>query len=129
MAQKATELGASVLWPVMTRHTMVDRVNTTRLAANAIEAAEQSDRLTVPAIREPVTLDRLPAPWPDDRPLILCDETGAGGTVPGIAAALMAAGQPVTDCAGLVIGPEGGFAQDELDRPRNRPFVTARGLG
>src|SRR3546814_20419756 len=101
MAQKATELGASVLWPVMTRHTMVDRVNTTRLAANAIEAAEQSDRLTVPAIREPVTLDRLLAQWPDDRQLILCDEPGAGGTVPGIAAALMAAGQPVRDRAGF----------------------------
>src|SRR3546814_98023 len=87
MAQKATELGASVRWPVLTRHTMVDRVNTPRLAATAIEAAEQSDRLTIPAIREPVPLDRLLAQWPDDRPLILCDETGAGGTEIGIAAA------------------------------------------
>src|SRR3546814_9138488 len=82
---------------------MVDRVNTTRLAANAIEAAEQSDRLTVPAIREPVTLDRLLAQWPHDRPLILCDPTGAGGRVPGIAAALMAAGQPVRARPGFVI--------------------------
>ena len=73
VAQKATELGASVLWPVMTRHTMVDRVNTDRLTANAIEAAEQSDRLTVPEIREPTTLDKLIAQWPDDRAMILCD--------------------------------------------------------
>src|SRR3546814_14900237 len=92
----------------------VKQENTPRVAAKAIEAAGQSDRLTVRAIREPGTLDRLLAQWPDDRPLILCDETGAGGTVPGIAAALMAAGQPVRDRAGFVIGPEGGFAQEEL---------------
>lgn len=128
-AQKATELGVSVLWPVMTRRTMVDRVNTDRLAANAVEAAEQSDRLTVPEVRDPVTLERLIAEWPDDRPLILCDETGAGGGVPGIAEALLAAGPALRRRAGFVIGPEGGFAQEELDRLRKLPFVTAVGLG
>ena len=51
LAQKATELGVAVLWPVMTRRTIVDRVNLDRLAANAIEAAEQSDRLTIPEVR------------------------------------------------------------------------------
>lgn len=128
-AQKATELGASVLWPVMTRRTMVDRVNTDRLAANAVEAAEQSDRLTVPEVRAPVTLDRMIAEWPQDRALMLCDETGAAGTVPGIASALMAAGPDVRKRVGFVIGPEGGFAQEELDRLRKLPFVTAVGLG
>lgn len=129
VAQKATELGAAVLWPVMTRRTMVDRVNVDRLAANAVEAAEQSDRLTVPEVREPVTLDRLVAEWPEDRTLILCDETGADGKVPGIAAALLAAGPAVRGRVGFVIGPEGGFAQEELDRLRKLPFVTAVGLG
>ena len=76
----------------MTRRTMVDRVNTERLLANAVEAAEQSDRLTVPTVREPATLDRMIADWPPDRPLILCDESGAGQ---GIAAALAAAGPAV----------------------------------
>jgi len=129
VAQKATELGASVLWPVMTRHTMVERVNTDRLAANAVEAAEQSDRLTIPEVRAPATLDRLIAEWPEDRMLILCDETGAGGNVPGIAEALIAAGPAARERAGFVIGPEGGFAQEELDRLRKLPFVTAVGLG
>ncbi len=125
-AQKATELGASLLWPVMTRRTMVDRVNTERLLANAVEAAEQSDRLTVPAVREPVSLERMIADWPADRPLILCDESGAGQ---GIAAALVAAGPAIRERAGFVIGPEGGFADEELDRLRKLPFVTAVGLG
>ncbi|MEQ8394402.1 16S rRNA (uracil(1498)-N(3))-methyltransferase [Thalassobaculum sp.] len=125
-AQKATELGASLLWPVMTRHTMVDRVNTDRLTANAIEAAEQSDRLTVPTVREPTTLDKLIAEWPEDRALLLCDESGTGH---GIAEVLAAAGPAVRRRAGFVIGPEGGFAQEELDRLRKLPFVTAVGLG
>lgn len=134
-AQKATELGVSLLWPVMTRRTMVDRVNTDRLAANAVEAAEQSDRLTVPEVREPTTLDRMIAEWPTDRPLILCDETGADtdrvgdGGVAGIAQALESAGTAVRERAGFVIGPEGGFAEEELDRLRSLPFVTAVGLG
>lgn len=128
-AQKATELGVSLLWPVLTRRTMVDRVNTGRLAANAVEAAEQSGRLTVPEVREPVTLDRLVAGWPADRALILCDESGADGSVPGIAEALTAAGPTVRERAGFVTGPEGGFAQEELDRLRSLPFVTAVGLG
>lgn len=134
-AQKATELGASLLWPVMTRHTMVDRVNTERLCANAVEAAEQSDRLTVPEVREPVKLDALVDAWPADRALILADETGG----PPIADALTRfRGMPdaqkqntqnQNSRAGFLIGPEGGFAEAELDRLRNLPFVTRVSLG
>lgn len=124
-AQKASELGVSLLWPIMTRHTMVERVNTDRLTANAIEAAEQSDRLTVPAVRAPVKLNAMIDAWPDDRPLILCDETGG---MP-IAAALSGLAAQDTRRAGLVIGPEGGFAQEELDRLRKLPFVTRVSLG
>ena len=113
----------------MTRRTMVDRVNTDRLAANAVEAAEQSERLTVPEVREPTTLDRMIEQWPSDRPMLLCDETGAAGGVPGIAEALAAAGPAMRQRAGFVIGPEGGFAEEELDRLRSLPFVTAVGLG
>ncbi|WP_345740965.1 16S rRNA (uracil(1498)-N(3))-methyltransferase [Thalassobaculum salexigens] len=124
-AQKATELGASVLWPVMTRHTMVDRVNTERLRANAVEAAEQSDRLTVPDVREPAKLEALIEAWPADRALILADETGG----PPIAEALsMHRERPMTR-AGFLIGPEGGFAEPELDRLRKLPFVTRVSLG
>jgi 16S rRNA (uracil1498-N3)-methyltransferase len=76
VVQKATELGVSVLQPVITRRTVVSRVNVERMRANAIEAAEQSDRLDVPEVSEPVSLDRLLATWPADRRIMFCDEAG-----------------------------------------------------
>src|SRR5258708_20624537 len=76
VAEKATELGASVLQPILTRHTAVERVKVDRLRANAIEAAEQTERLSVPEVREPVDLARLIAAWPAGRRLLLCHETG-----------------------------------------------------
>lgn len=125
VAQKATELGASLLWPVMTRHTMVDRVNTERLRANAVEAAEQSDRLTVPDVRDPARLEALIEAWPEDRALILADETGG----PPIADVLALHRARAITSAGFLIGPEGGFAEPELDRLRKLPFVTSVSLG
>src|SRR3982074_1009517 len=83
IAEKATELGAAVLQPVLTQHTNVERVNVERLRANAIEAAEQTERLTVPEVRAPVDLARLLADWPAERRLLMSDETGGG---PGAAA-------------------------------------------
>ena len=76
IAQKATELGASMLWPVFTEHTAVGRINLERLRSNAIEAAEQSDRLTVPEIGEPTEFEDLLQKWPEERFLFCCDETG-----------------------------------------------------
>jgi 16S rRNA (uracil1498-N3)-methyltransferase len=128
LAEKATEIGASLLWPVFTRRTQAERVNLDRLRANATEAAEQSERLSVPELRAPVKLADVLAAWPADRRLLFCDETGGG---PPIAAALQTQG---TGSQGLgkwavLIGPEGGFARDELDALRKLPFVTAAGLG
>jgi 16S rRNA (uracil1498-N3)-methyltransferase len=85
VVQKATELGVSALVPVFTRRTIVTRVNSERMTANAIEAAEQSDRLTVPQIREPVSLEKLLASWPRERRIVFCDE---GGDAKPIAEAL-----------------------------------------
>lgn len=123
VAEKATELGASVLWPVFTRYTSMDRVNVERLRANAIEAAEQCWRLTVPEVREPVRFEEMLEQWPTERRLICCDETGAGA--------------PIVDAvkdlprgpAGLLIGPEGGLAKEELDRLDKTPNVCRVGLG
>jgi 16S rRNA (uracil1498-N3)-methyltransferase len=123
LVEKATEIGTSALLPVVTRHTMVERVNLERLAAHAIESAEQSERLSVPVIHAPQRLDALLAAWPHGRRLLFCDETHAS---PPIAAAL-AAEQP--GAWAVLIGPEGGFAERELDALRNLPFVCPVGLG
>lgn len=124
LAAKATELGVARLLPVTTARTNTDRVNTRRLRAIAIEAAEQSERLTVPAIDEPVRLPALLDAWPADRRLLIGDETGGGHPVVE-AAGMLAPGAP---CA-VMTGPEGGFAPDELDRIRELPFVVPVGLG
>jgi 16S rRNA (uracil1498-N3)-methyltransferase len=123
LAQKATELGVSVLQPVTTQRTIVTRVNTGRMRANAIEAAEQSDRLTVPEIREPMPLVMLLANWPADRHILFCDEAGEA---PPIAEAL--AGSASSELA-VLTGPEGGFDPEEREQIRSRDFVTPLSLG
>jgi 16S rRNA (uracil1498-N3)-methyltransferase len=123
LVEKATELGASALLPVYTERTMVERVNLDRLKANAREAAEQTERLSLPEIRAPQALRALIAAWPAGRSLLLCDESG---TAPPILEAL-ARRKPGPWA--VMIGPEGGFTDMELDLLRNLPFVCAVGLG
>lgn len=124
LAEKATELGASRLWPVYTRRTVAERVNLDRLRATAIEAAEQSERLTLPEVREPAKLFEALQGWPAERRLVLCDESGAAKP---ITEALT--GAKPGDPYAMLIGPEGGFAADELDALRKLPFVIPVGLG
>lgn len=125
IAEKATELGASRLVPIFTANTAAGRVNTARLRAIAIEAAEQSRRLTVPEIVEPVALDALLADWPAGRRLIALDEAGGGAPI----AEALAETPSGTTCDAILIGPEGGFRQSELDALRNLDFVTPVTLG
>lgn len=123
VAEKSSELGASRLWPVMTKHTDVSRVNVERLAANAMEAAEQSERLCIPEVREPVDLPKLLAEWPADRPLIVCAEIGDAKPIAEVIAPLPKG--PVA----ILIGPEGGFARSELDLILAQPFAHPARLG
>ena len=123
LVEKATELGVSALYPVMTRYTMVERVNLARLTANAIEAAEQSERLSVPQIHGVQPLDRLIAAWDASRQIMLCDETR---TAPPVAEALKVAHSGPW---AVLVGPEGGFAETELDALRKLPFVCPVSLG
>ncbi len=132
LVQKATELGVSALWPVLTRHTQITRVNAERLEANAIDAAQQSERLSVPEVFAACGLDEVIARWPGDRRLLLCDESAAA---PPIATALAREAARVASSGArhepwaVLIGPEGGFSRSELDGLRKLPFVTAVGLG
>jgi 16S rRNA (uracil1498-N3)-methyltransferase len=123
LAQKATELGARKLQPVFTRRTIVTRINQERLKANAVEAAEQSARLTVPEIGEAVVLEKLLNAWPGERRIFFCDE---GGDAKPLAQAAREAGEG--PCA-ILTGPEGGFDAEERENLRRRPFVTPVTLG
>ncbi len=124
IAEKATELGVTRLWPVITERTNVERVKTERLKANVIEAAEQCRRLTVPDVREPEKLADVLADWNPGRRLIVLDETGDGDPLAEI---LKRERKPEGDA--LLIGPEGGFSRSELDAMGNLPFVTTASLG
>jgi len=123
LVEKATELGVSAIWPVYTARTVVERLNLDRLRAHAREAAEQTERLHLPEIHPAEDLAKLLARWAPDRPLLVCDESGAA---PPIAAAL---GARAPGPWAVLVGPEGGFTDMELDGLRNLPFVCAVGLG
>jgi 16S rRNA (uracil1498-N3)-methyltransferase len=124
LVEKASELGAAALLPVWTARTQPERLNRDRLHAIAVAAAEQSERLSVPEIRSPGRLGVLLAAWPADRRLILCDESGAGIPIAEALAAL-----PPGVPTALLVGPEGGFADTELDALGKLPIVTRVGLG
>src|SRR5258706_4113937 len=117
LAQKATELCAKLLQPVITNRTVARRVNLERMRANAIEAAEQSGRLSVPEIREPVALDALLCNWPIGRRLVFCDE---GGDATPIAKALDSVGEQTQ--WGVLTGPEGAFDRQEPPAIRECAF-------
>jgi 16S rRNA (uracil1498-N3)-methyltransferase len=123
LVQKAAELGVSVLQPVFTRRTIVGRINEERMAANAVEAAEQSGRLTVPEVRSGISFDKLLASWPQDRRLLFCDEGGDAKSM--TQAARESRGGP----SAILTGPEGGFDPQERAALRALPFVVPVTLG
>jgi 16S rRNA (uracil1498-N3)-methyltransferase len=108
VVQKATELGVTELQPVLTARTQASQVNLARLRAIAIEASEQSERLGVPVLQPPRRLDALLAAWPASDTLAVSDELAA---------------------TALLVGPEGGFAPEELDVLGRHAFVVPANLG
>ncbi len=123
MVQKATEMGVARLQPVLTRHTVAERVNGDRMRANVIEAAEQCGILRVPEVAPPERLERVLASWNAERRLIFCDE-GASIADP-IAALREIRPGPLA----VLIGPEGGFAPEERDALIALPFVVRIAMG
>ncbi len=126
VVQKAVEMGAGIIQPVLTKFTQVSRLKHEKLVANAIEAAEQCEVLSVPTVAAEITLDRLIDSWTADqgqRKLILADENAASASPIETLTALR--GQPV----GVLIGPEGGFSDDERTRLRAQDFVIPISLG
>ena len=109
MVQKAVEMGTSALQPVLTRHTQVSRVNVERMRANVIEAAEQCGILSLAAVAEPVALERYLEKRATSRLLVFCDEAAEiGNPIEALRQGLTA-----NDGIDILIGPEGGFAEEE----------------
>jgi len=109
IVEKATEMGAAHILPVMTEFTNSERIRRDRLQAHAIEAAEQCGGTFVPEVAEMVKLDKLLANWPEERQLMFCDEVLAGNS-----SALT--GNFAASPWAILIGPEGGFSQKERER-------------
>jgi len=125
MVQKAVEMGASRLQPVLTRHTQVSRVNSERMRANVIEAAEQCGILSLAAVTEPVPLDRYLGQREAKRMLVFCDEAA---DVRNPLEALQQ-GLAVADGVDILIGPEGGFAEEERTLLLRQPKTLRLALG
>jgi 16S rRNA (uracil1498-N3)-methyltransferase len=119
LVEKATELGVARLTPVMTRRTVAERINLARLRANTIEAAEQCDRTALPQLAEPAKLQTLLQHWPEERALLFADEAG------GVAIGQVTSEGP----AAILIGPEGGFTDEERAMIRALPSARAVALG
>lgn len=124
--EKAVELGVARLVPVVTRRCVTGRLRTARLEAQIIEAAEQCERLSVPELAPLRTFDGFLDGWQGTRRLLYGDETGAGAPLADVLARAPAIG--AAEYA-LVIGPEGGFDEGELDRLGQLAFSCAVGLG
>jgi len=122
IVEKATELGTRLIQPVITKRTTSPKVRTDRMQLQSIEAAEQTERMDLPSIAEPVKLQELLKNWDAGRALIFADE--AGDAKPA-KLALAAIKTP----AAILIGPEGGFTPEERQLLRNQSYVTPISLG
>lgn len=117
LVEKATELGVGRLLPVITRRTVVERLNLERLRAHAVEAAEQCERTALPELAEPQKLAALLKAWPADRILYFADEAGGAPFA------------PAPGPAAILIGPEGGFTDEEREAIRALPQARPVSLG
>jgi 16S rRNA (uracil1498-N3)-methyltransferase len=125
IVQKAVEMGAAKLQPVLTRHTQVARVNGMRMRANVIEAAEQCGILSLAEVADPVPLDRFLGEREGGRLLVFCDEAADVADPLAALTAARTAGHGID----VLIGPEGGFAEDERTLLLRQPRTLRLALG
>ena len=131
IAQKATEMGAAVIQPVLTERTIVTRLKDERLQANAVEAAEQCGLVAVPEVREAEKLGALLSKWDEKAPgrmILFCDENEGPGATRAALERLAKEGRKGAPLA-VLIGPEGGFSPAERDMLRKRGDTLAISLG
>lgn len=123
IVQKAVEMGAGLLQPVMTQHVQGKITNLDRLQANVVEAAEQCGILSIPKVAAPKKLRDILEDWPADRHIIFCDEGDESQNPLSALAAIQ------EKRLALLVGPEGGFSEEERDLLRGLDFVTPIPLG
>ncbi len=123
LLEKATELGVSVLQPILTQHSTVRSFNHSKAMAQVIEAAEQSERLTVPLLNELENLSNILDHWPDDHPLLICDERRDSKPLVQTLEAIEALE------VSFMVGPEGGFSTTEFSQFEKYPFIKFISLG
>jgi len=123
VVEKATELGVGKIAPVITRYTGHDRVRIDRMHAITLEAAEQCSGTSLPEIEEPVKLDHLLDHWPEDRPLYYCDERRGAKPFQTVLS------DSQTDKGAILVGPEGGFSEEEHERLGKHPAAVPVTLG
>ncbi len=121
--EKATELGVKTIQPVTTEYTQFNRMRVDRMELLAIEAAEQTERLDLPAIAEPISFDKAISAWNPAIPLIYCDEAGTAAPMSEHADQLKGR------ACGILIGPEGGFSSKEREQLRSTDNVVPITLG
>lgn len=137
LVQKAVELGASRIQPVITQHTQVTRINLERMRANVIEAAQQCGVLALPEVAEPMPFSRLTAKSAFDRLLVFCDEdaevkdplAALAASRPRATALLPADAAQAAPPLAVLIGPEGGFSEEERAALLTRPNIVRVALG
>jgi 16S rRNA (uracil1498-N3)-methyltransferase len=125
LIQKGTELGVTAFQPVKTRNTIIDKIKYDRLSANAIEAAEQTGRVTLPQIHEIQTLEKLIGGWDSKTKIIFCDESGVAESLRKVLEEMPMSAKNFA----ILIGPEGGFTAEEAQMLRAKKFVHSASMG
>lgn len=119
----ATELGVTQIVPTLTERTISERIKKERFEAQVVEAAEQCRRLDIPKVEEAQHLEKILQNWPDMRILYFMDETGNGGNIQTVFQ------NSISSSAAILVGPEGGFSEKELQLLRQKPFAKGVSMG